>query len=218
MKRTAAKLVMYHGTTTGTGNEILRSILKEGLNPEPKHRSFETDESKTVDDRMYESLGGAYFSVNQHDLRKFSQLAAQKLGGNRVGIIAQIETRTPTVTIDEDDLFPLDVRRNKIADGYFRDVFHVVEASDYMLLNTMETGKLDYEEMATWFVAHELRAQWNISPQEEARIVPTIAEVARLQVETFLASESERYTDKYWGLRHLFTEFGPQEAAASLFA
>jgi hypothetical protein len=216
--RTAAKLIMYHGTSTGPNNEILHSILKEGLNPEAKKQSFDVQEDKLIEERSLESLGGVYFSVNPFDLRKFSQITKQKFGGNRLGVIAQIETRTPSVTIDEDDLFPLDLRRQKIADAYFRDVFHVVEASDYMLLNTMESGKLDYSDMAKWFVDNVLRKQWNISQQEEKRIVPSIAKVARLQVEAFLAGENARYQNKYWSNRHLFDKYGPKESPSTLFS
>lgn len=216
MLRTAAKLIMYHGTATGADDEILRRVLKEGLNPTPPKRSFEERGDKPVEERHYESLGGVYFSVNLWDISKFSQIAQQKFGGDRLGVVAQIETTTPTVTIDEDDLFPLS-SRNKIADHYFRAVYRVVEASDYMLLSTMEAEKLDYVEMADWWVDNVLREQWDISDAEKRRIIPAVAEVAEAQVSTYLAAENERYKDHYWSNRRLFDLHGPKESAAQLF-
>lgn len=216
MLRTAAKLIMYHGTAAGSDGQVLRRILKEGLNPNPPKRSFDVQRDKPVEDRYYESLGGVYFSHTPWDLKKFSQTASQKFGGDRVGVIAQIETRGPATTIDEDDLFPLS-SRNKIADHFFRAVYRVVEASDYLLLNDMESGTLDYVEMAEWFVDNVVAKQWDISSQEKQRIVPSIAMVAELQVLTQLASESERYAGQYWSVRHLYEQFGPKESAAELF-
>ena len=214
MLRTAAKLIMYHGTATGPDNEILRSILKEGLNPEPKRRSFDVDESKAVQDRLYESLGGVYFSVNINDISKFSGIAARKLGGNYVAVIAQIETRTPAVTIDEDDLFPLDLQRNKIADQYFADVYRLNAHAD-LYLRFIEDNKINYNEIAKWFIDNKLRQQWDISPQESQRVLPVIANVARLQVETYLAAEYERQLAS--GSPYLKKDVAPQEPAAVLF-
>lgn len=214
--RTAAKLTMYHGTAAGSDGQILRRILKEGLNPNPPKRSFDVQRDKPTHERSLESLGGVYFSRSMWDIRKFSLLANKNFGGDRVGVVAQIETRGPAITIDEDDLFPLS-SRGKIADHFFRGVYHVVEASDYLLLNDMESGTLDYVEMAEWFVDNVVAEQWNISPQEKQRIVPAIADVAELQVLTQLASESERYAGQYWSVRHLYEQFGPKESAAELF-
>lgn len=216
MLRTAAKLTMYHGTAAGSDGQVLRRILKEGLNPNPPKRSFDVQRDKPVAERHYESLGGVYFSHDPWGVTKFSGLAKQKFGGDRVGVVAQIETRGPAITIDEDDLFPLS-SRNKIADRFFHAVYRVVEASDYLLLSDMEAGKLDYVEMAEWFVDNVIAEQWDISSQEKQRIVPAISKVAELQVLTQLASESERYDGQYWSVRHLYEQFGPKESAAELF-
>jgi len=166
MLRTAAKLTMYHGTAAGSDGQVLRRILKEGLNPNPPKRSFDVQRDKPVAERHYESLGGVYFGVDPWGVTKFSGLAKQKFGGDRVGVVAQIETRGPAITIDEDDLFPLSSRK-KIADRFFHAVYRMVEASDYLLLNDMESGTLDYVEMAEWFVDNVIAEQWNISPQEK---------------------------------------------------
>lgn len=50
---TAAKLVMWHGTTTGPDGETLRSILKQGLLPDPKKKAYENPYAGDDEDAVY---------------------------------------------------------------------------------------------------------------------------------------------------------------------
>jgi hypothetical protein len=114
---TAAKLRMYHGTAAGPDGEILRSILKNGLLPDPKAKAyqapygngensdfsdldFETETSMSLD----ESLGGAYLTTSVGEAVRYTKNAQTTHGGNKVLVAAQIETRSPEVRIDEDFL------------------------------------------------------------------------------------------------------------------
>lgn len=93
---TAAKTIMYHGTATGHDGEILRSILKRGLVPSPPHRPY--DEV----DRLYESYPGVYLTQNISLAKSHAGGAESVFGGNEIIVAVQIETKSPSVRIDED--------------------------------------------------------------------------------------------------------------------
>lgn len=132
MIRTASKLKMYHGTCTGPDDEILRSILKEGLKPDPKTKAykspypeeddedygfFEMDFESEVSMRLNESLGGAYLSTSPMESKKFAEHACGEHGGHPVLVSAQIESRTPEVKLDED--FLINDSFDYIVDNFF---------------------------------------------------------------------------------------------------
>ncbi len=115
--RTAAKLTMYHGTCTGRNGEVLASILKEGLKPDPKVKAYKSPYSDDEDDygdgldfdtetsmRLNESLGGAYLTNKIGVALQYAKHACAEGGGQPMLVSARIETRTPDVKIDEDFL------------------------------------------------------------------------------------------------------------------
>ncbi len=97
---TAAKEIMFHGTSS----KFLRSILKKGLVVNSKERVYEEeyDNRPGVVYKDLESYSGIYFSVNYGTAYGAGQSASLKFGGNILIIVAQIETQTPSVVIDED--------------------------------------------------------------------------------------------------------------------
>lgn len=117
MIRTAASIVLYHGTATGDDDEILRRILKQGIIPDPKQKAYESPyegdedfyESRydsiedELDALLNEGLGGAYFTDTIHTAMTFAEGNTRIVfGGEPVLIAARIETRSPEVRLDED--------------------------------------------------------------------------------------------------------------------
>jgi len=112
IKVLASKEIMYHGTST----VFLKEILSQGMNPNPKKKMWDeegTDNKGRTRDkdfsgwsqtRSLESLQGTYFTGNAGTASLSAQNTSQKFGGNRLYIVAQIETRTQSVLPDEDDI------------------------------------------------------------------------------------------------------------------
>lgn len=90
----AKRQIMYHGTSTA----YLRRILKVGLVPEPAEKQF-------PDVRPYfGNYPGVYFLRGVQEAMHYAGGTAQKRGGDPMIVQAQIETRTPGVTLDEEFL------------------------------------------------------------------------------------------------------------------
>lgn len=95
VKITAAKEIMYHGTTSNN----LRSILKKGLVYEGSGKIWDETKSESL-----ESYPGIYFSSSVMKADRAAGDAIRKYGGEKLIVIAQIETQTPEAVIDEDGL------------------------------------------------------------------------------------------------------------------
>jgi len=96
---TASKEFMFHGTSS----KFLRKILKKGLYFDEKNRVWSDEiEDNYHNDR--ESYPGVYFTKNFMTAYSAAGNAFRKFGGDRVIIVAQIETRSPQVVIDEDSV------------------------------------------------------------------------------------------------------------------
>jgi len=91
----ASKDIMYHGTTS----QNLRAILKKGLVYDKNKRVWGEDKSENL-----ESYPGIYFSSALRKADTAAGDATRKYGGERLIVVAQIETQTPQVVIDEDGL------------------------------------------------------------------------------------------------------------------
>jgi hypothetical protein len=89
---TEAKELMWHGTAA----KFMREILKKGFVPDPKKKVWGAG--------RLESFSGTYFTLNFMTASSSAQSAAQKFGGNRLYVGAQIETRASEVVVDEDQL------------------------------------------------------------------------------------------------------------------
>lgn len=106
--RIAAKAVVYHGSATGVHDEVLRRVLKQGLVPDPPDQVFSTRPDQDVKnifdqrDVEYQTFGGSYFSNHLETALQYAEGAVAHHGGDRMLVIAQVETRAPMVTIDED--------------------------------------------------------------------------------------------------------------------
>ena len=145
MIRTASKILMFHGTATGDDGEIVRSILKKGLVPDPKQKAYESPYPDTDEDYyespyesieeetgalLNEALGGVYFTDVPSTAITFAEGNARiVLGGDSVLIAARIETRSPAIRLDEDHLinyvwgFATDRFEAKDPDTYYLELW-----------------------------------------------------------------------------------------------
>lgn len=95
----AEKGLFWHGTST----VFLREILKQGLIPDPPHRSYGEPPEDRKDSYSIETFGGAYLSANWMTAYSHAGNAYRKFGGNRLMVGVRLETRSPDVVLDEDD-------------------------------------------------------------------------------------------------------------------
>jgi len=177
---TAAKLVMWHGTTTGPNGETLRSILKQGLLPDPKKKAYEdpyagddedgyadgidadTEESMILDT----SLGGAYLTNAVGEALKYAKHAVDVHGGDRVLVAAQIETRDPTVRIDEDFLI------NYIWEFVTRDFEAQNDETYYLeMFQWLESNTQDWEGIVKAWLAKQF-PHVQVSARQMAEVLP----------------------------------------------
>lgn len=92
---TAAKTVMYHGTSA----QHLRSILKHGLKAEPGHRRFTLQHREDAEDATY---GGAYLTPYINKARNYASRAARDDGTDSLLVVLKVESRTESIVPDED--------------------------------------------------------------------------------------------------------------------
>jgi len=94
-RRLQPTTLMYHGTSS----VFLRSILKTGLDANPKQKSWDSKGSMP-------SLGGVYMaSTAGRSTRLAAQEAVEKYGGSPILITIQVVTSSGTP--DEDDIFSI---------------------------------------------------------------------------------------------------------------
>lgn len=210
MRRTATKLTMYHGTCTGRNREILRSVLKEGLKPDPKEKAYKSPypELDDDDDEMYyddldlktettmrlnEALGGAYLTNSIEEAKNFAQNACTEHGGLPLLVSAQIETRTPEVKIDEDFMI------NYVWE-FVRADFKAEDEDKYYLelFRWLESDKPDWVTIAKEWIESQF-PQARISEHRWNQILPAAAQMIEdVMIITFLqhyeqAAASEAY-------------------------
>jgi hypothetical protein len=92
-KRFQKTTLMYHGTSSA----FLRSILKNGLDPNPKQKSWDLGGTMP-------SLGGVYLAPTAgRSTRRAADEAVKKYGGEP--ILITVQTVTASGTPDEDNIF-----------------------------------------------------------------------------------------------------------------
>lgn len=96
MVKEAAKLIMYHGTSSNN----IPSILSKGLIPH--HKGSVVWEGSSGKDPFLSSYYGVYFTDLLGAAFHGAWDSIQKSKGNPAIIIAQVESRSPNVVLDED--------------------------------------------------------------------------------------------------------------------
>ena len=94
---TEAKTILYHGTSTIN----LPTILSRGLYWNPKRRVWGEDEEAFFDVASYP---GTYLASDVRRAFFAAERAVEVFGGGKALVAVQVETRTPQLVLDEDDL------------------------------------------------------------------------------------------------------------------
>lgn len=90
--------VAFHGTSSA----FLKSILKTGMNPNPKNKKWDTDPNARSDRHSLVSLTGTYWTTNLYTATKSASNTSEKFGGNKLYVIANIQLGS--AKSDEDDI------------------------------------------------------------------------------------------------------------------
>lgn len=192
----ARKLVMYHGTATGKNGEILHSILKNGLIPEPAKRAYDSLYSDEDDDSadyldyntrytisLDETFGGVYTTMSPGEARDYAKNAAQNFGGDLLLIASRVETRTPGATIDEDLLFGNELLT-------FLD--SSIPGDPYEQVTAALDGTVDFTALAKHYLEQTF-GDYRLSAQELAAALPSFSKAIEAR---FLAELLGRYWDE----------------------
>jgi hypothetical protein len=91
-------IVMFHGTSTA----FLRSILKNGIVPNPSQRKWDTDDQEVVSSFSRVSLPGSYWTSNLLTATGAAHNTSQKFGGGDMVVIARISEQSAYA--DEDNV------------------------------------------------------------------------------------------------------------------
>jgi len=98
----AAKGIYWHGTSS----KYLRQILKMGLVPVTKEKQYQEELRGDAGGRSIATYGGVYVTTSWSLAHGHAESASMKMGGEPVMVGMELETRTPTHWMDEDDLLP----------------------------------------------------------------------------------------------------------------
>lgn len=127
MLKTAVKTILFHGTST----KNLRSILSQGLIPDPKERAWSKDEDANSRHLSKISYGGIYLTQSFMTAKS----SATNAGDPRNGVIVAVRIETKTLTMDEDSIvYSLQRALANINEGY--------NMNEHMLMMTFIEYKL----------------------------------------------------------------------------
>jgi len=210
----AARQLFYHGTATGTSNELLRRILKEGLNPNPPQRVFDKDTTQQDPTlvkwtkRDLETYGGVYFAADPAYAASMMGNAIKKFGGTGLLVAAQLETRTPTTRIDEDLLLSGDEFYLNI---YLEETRNVTPSHYYILQMFLNPREIDWTAVADHYMQSKILRRWAVGHQRLQAIKPLLAVALELQAKYWLVKTitsdmanwevEELFRTKYKGIK-----------------
>lgn len=95
MIKTAKKEILYHGTSS----THLRSILKQGLIPNPKQKNFNHLEN------VAGKFEGSYLGQDLDSAKSYANNAVRVSKGVPMIVMAQVETKSPNLNIDEEIVY-----------------------------------------------------------------------------------------------------------------
>lgn len=151
-------VIGYHGTS----DVYLREILKKGMLPNPKNRTWGEDPQASVVQISRTSLEGSYWTTNLMTAISSASNTARKMGGNSIIVIASLipESGIP----DEDEmLFTLKSSLDSAAreEGFMTDSPSTLG----ILFGGDDTEKI--LESITSKIAEELHNEWAVNPSEK---------------------------------------------------
>lgn len=150
--------LMYHGTSS----VFLRSILKHGMQPNPKQRVWTPNDTASIATPTMASLSGSYWTSDLSLAQSSSNTAVKRVGGEPILIMAQIQTQQAKA--DEDVVTPdIDHAVNTTITRMMR-----VNAKDYDRIINLYWYKLDDWQMNTLYTqfAHEFHKTLTRNPQQ----------------------------------------------------
>jgi hypothetical protein len=119
-------ITMYHGTSTA----FLRSILKHGMITNPKQKTWQDDPHSSLNVQSRASLSGTYYAVNFMTAYSSSGNTVRKYSGNRLIIIAKIQSQSAKA--DEDSVSGyLNSSYNNALGGNYSDNYRIVSEIYY---------------------------------------------------------------------------------------
>lgn len=221
--RQAAKQIFYHGTASG--NDTLRTILKQGLVPDPKERrytppkgDFDPSDVMQVRDLEYVTYGGSYLASDLVTALHYALGAQKDLGGDLVIVAAQVETRSPEVTIDEDQF--LSTVNIRLALMSLRDLLSELAGNDWPshadLYRAVVSGRLDVKKLVSPFLDILLdKRPLAISKEKLLRYEDELTELLVLSFEFEAATGSQTNRTKMRSPAEIAADF--REKANALF-
>jgi hypothetical protein len=164
----AAPVIVYHGTR----GRHLRSILSQGLIPDPKLRTWADDPHASFQKPSRASIGGIYVTANLMTATGAAMYGKEK-GESKVIVVAQVQPQS--LYADEDDItfytddIPLQGRvltdytaqylystqqalqQNKIEQGWRRDEIE----------EELEKSKAAYVDLNTKAILHKIKSEYH---------------------------------------------------------
>lgn len=210
--RLASKQVMYHGTASGPDGEILRKILKQGTDPAPAQKVYDRPAQNPKDrkKRELESYGGTYFSTSLDEAFWYAVEASNKFGGRQVLIIAQLETRTPEVTLDEDQF----LNTLSLSTDTFRKVLKLPRGTTALeMWDLLVKGKINLDKHVETFLRDYVllpEAPIAVELDQLMRHQKKFSELFRLDLEHEAAEEYLAFDDRELSLYDV-PERSPEE-------
>lgn len=109
--------IMFHGTSTA----FLPSILKHGMNPSPKEKSWDVDPDVSLYSQSRVSLEGSYWASNLLTATSSAWRTSNKYAGDELLIIAQIQQQQAfadedSVTFTINNIFSISVGNSMYAE------------------------------------------------------------------------------------------------------
>ncbi len=203
---TAAKTVMYHGTSAGPDGKLLTRILKEGLNPTPKKKIYDSPEGDydlewetELSISLDESFGGVYLTNKLGRAKTYADHAANQRGGDRILVAVQVETRSPGTAVDEDLVF--------------RNAFDFVDRwldtdTWYEADVLIESGEVDWHGLAKDYLTDHLNLK--LHPNRVDTVVLPLAEALKGIYRFHLYRDHEREIEQgYEEAGDEYFEFDP---------
>ncbi len=211
LQKIASVNLMYHGTSS----TLSSSILSEGLNSD--HERVWDEEKAEGDTHSRESYGGIYLTNNFMTAWAAARTATEKFGGQRLMVIAQLELRTPSIVVDEDQVFDPRLAIDTAMGVAANEWWYCYWASEGFpgMEKVVETYielwkyRLENHESATQSLDHPARIENLTGPI----IAMTQASVMR---EIAIAMEREKAQETYFGqLRMKYPAFADLSSSAA---
>jgi hypothetical protein len=135
--------VMFHGTSTA----FLQSILKNGMVPTPKSKSWDTDPDVSIRSQSRVSLEGSYWTSNLLTATSSAWRTSNKFKGEELIIIAQIQEQQAFA--DEDSVtYKIDAAfANAMGSGIYSERPDILAQTYYDNPTHMDQARIKFQNI-----------------------------------------------------------------------